>query len=146
MSLQTAIYSELASVTAITDIVGDAIYAGRVPVAAGKKYIVYRKLSNTHESHLLAGAGLAQARVQVDCLAPKPNDADALYDEVRKALDDFQGTLGVVDSGDEIDVESCMLENDEEAYADPDDGSETGPCKVMMDFMIFYSESVVNNI
>lgn len=147
MSLQTAIYSELSNASAITDLVGsDNIYAGRVPESAGKKYISYRKISNTHTGHLVGGSGLAQARVQVDCVAQKPNEADDIYDEVRKVMNNFQGTLGVDGSGNEIQVDSCRIENDQEDWTEPQDGSQGAPCTVAMDVMITYSESVVDNI
>lgn len=147
MSLQTAIYSELSNVTAVTDLVGStAIYAGRAPQSAGTTYIVYRKISNSHIRHQRGGSGLAQARVQVDCVAGDTSTMDSIYDQVRRALDNFQGTLGVDGSGDEVAVDSCMLENDRDDLSPPEDASQEGPCRVSMDFMITYSESAVDNI
>lgn len=144
MSLQAAIWAELSDAAAVTALVGSDIYAGRVPTSAGDTYISYTKISNVHVRHVDGGSGLATARVQVDCVAPKPDSAYNVYDAVRRTLDNFRGTLGT--GSNTLTVRSCVLDNDREVWAQPVAARQEGPCREAMDFLITYVETAVDNI
>jgi len=145
MSIEQAIYQEMADDNTVSDLVSTRIYRqGRTPTSATLPRITYGKVDNVHVRHQTAGSGLATSRFQVDCWADTPAEASTLYDAVRKALDNFRGTMG---SGSyTATVKSSVLDNDSDGWVEPIEAGQEGPCRVTMDFIVTYTETVVDNI
>jgi hypothetical protein len=97
-----AVVTHLESVGDVTGVVGagDAarIYPEVLPQNPTYPAIVLDVASNVSEGHLGGSAGLAHARVRVDCYAETRAGANSLAEIVRtKALrTDFRGTMGTM--------------------------------------------------
>jgi len=141
MSIESALYTRLKAVSAVTTIVGTGnsarIYPDVAPPSATLSYITYTVVSDSSEQHMTAAAGLASAVIQIDCWAASSVNRGALREAVRGALDGArQQTWGTVQ------VRSVMREQSRSTWEKPEDGSEVGVFRASMDFRFWYVESV----
>lgn len=95
-------------------------------------------ISGNHEHHMGAATGIVQGRVQIDCHATSPVNADLLAEAVRQSLDGFRGLLG------STNVSTCHLADERSLVTPPVDGrDQTGSVFTkQLDFTIGYRVSV----
>lgn len=89
MTGEQAILDRLLATTAVTDLIGDRIYAMRAPHTAPLPHISYQRIATTRPGSLRGPAGLADPRIQVDSWADTNATAKAIADQVRRALDGY---------------------------------------------------------
>ena len=94
MSVKTALYAELASISNVTNVVSTRIWLGQAKQNETLPYIVYHRLDSTPEHHMLAQAGIARDMFQIDCYDDDPDDTHDLSEIVRLALNGKTGTIG----------------------------------------------------
>ena len=95
--IDDALFSRLSSGTAITAIVGTAIYPVRAPKNAAPPWIRWQRISRIADRDLAGIEGLAQTRVQVDCIAASYDGARDLAEAVRARLTNWQDAAQSVD-------------------------------------------------
>lgn len=121
--MESLVFSRLTGDAGVTDLVGQRVYPLRLPQEPTYPAIMYQRVS-TNEAHTHDQAGgLAESRVQFDCLAVTYSQAQALAAAVRAALN------GWVDDGNGI--LACLLENQIDLYEDT-----TESYRVVLDFML----------
>lgn len=140
MSMRTALVAELEGNGGVSALVGTRIYPVVGPRLATLPYIIYQRISQTHEHHTTAAAGLTTPRWQITCVASSASGAAALGEAVREALDGFRGTMG--SGGNTASVRMCHLDNEIEGFEDKDDASPVELHTVILDYMIAHTESV----
>ena len=141
MSLKDAMIAELRADTGVAALVDERVFKKVAPQGKPLPYITVQRISNSHVHHLTAASGLADARVQVSCWDTSDSGAEALAEAVREALDGFtQDTLG---SGDNTaDVRRISLDNDRDHFVPSTVGSDIGTHGMILDFDVWYGESV----
>src|SRR3954471_12286268 len=96
--MEASFYSYLSSINAITDLVGTRLYPHHLPQPTTQAAHVYpvltfQTISVNHDHTLDAAAGVAQARIQVDCWSRNPAGALTLAETVRQQLHGFMGNM-----------------------------------------------------
>lgn len=112
---------------------------GQTPTSAALPYITFQRVSNAHIRHMGGSSQFTTARFQINCWAASESAAESLGEEVRVAFDTFTGTLG--SGGDAVTVQGAFLEEDYDDFADPNDGSETGLFRRILDFLVWHAEA-----
>lgn len=143
MSIRAAIYSHLTTTASITDTLSsttDVFGPGTFPDSPPEKYIVIHQISKVPERHLGGGSGIARVRVQFDCWADTPEDADAIAEALRESLDNFRGALGTGSS--EVFANQIQLDDDNDNEAVPINASQSGKVGRSLDFFITHQESL----
>ena len=92
--LTTAFSKLLLSDTAITDLVGSAVFADQLPQGVKSKYaIVFNTITESANDHLSGPLGFDLATVQVDCYSKTRSDANQLRLTVRGVVAGYAGTM-----------------------------------------------------
>ena len=139
MSLEAALYAELAADSGVAAIVGVKIYpAGSVPMSADLPYVTYQKVSNEHVNHQGGSSSMARPRMQIDCWAASGKAAVELYEAVRAALDNFSGTMG--SGSNTATVKISVLETDSSDFERPGDKGEGSAFRQILEFLIWQVE------
>lgn len=137
--IQPAFYEFLSGITELTAEIQDKIYpAGAVPTGTKLPYLTSSKVDNLHTNHQGGSSGLAEPRIQVDVWGEIEEDANRIFDIVRRNLDGFRGVMGT--DPDDAEVKVAFLENDREEYNPPDDATQQGGYRSSGDFMIWFVE------
>lgn len=136
MSLETALYSYLSGVSAVTDEVSTRIYPAQAPQGAALPYVVHHRISTRRFPHQLGPSGMVRARIQIDSFGTTLDSAQAVFDVLRDNLDGWRATTmgGVY-------VQSVNLEDEANDFAPPQDGGDPGVHRVRADFIFVYSEA-----
>lgn len=136
MSLNSAFYTRSIADADILATVSTRVYPDLAPESAAMPYMVYTVISTSHEHVLSGGAGMAHARVQVDCYASTRIAVLALAEHVRDAWQGYRGTA------DSVVIRSVVLPGDTQMIEWPIDGSEDARYRVTQDYMVWYAESI----
>lgn len=136
--MELSLYTYLASVSAITDLVDDRIYPHHLPQGvATYPVLTFQTISRTHDHTLTAAAGMCQARVQVDCWCKGSlQTAMSLAEAVRQAMHGFIGDM------EGTNVAFVQLDSDRDMHESPEDGSDTWLYRRTQDWLIKYTETV----
>lgn len=99
---------------------------------------VLHQIGGRHEHHMAAATGIVQGRVQIDCHAESPVDAEAFGEAVRQSLDGYRGAIG------STFVSTCHLSDERQQTTPPIDGRDQtgGIFTKQLDFNIGYGVSV----
>ena len=126
----------------IADAGVSALVSSRVRVTQADEadtvpYVLLSLVTDASAYHMGGEVGLAQCRLQVDCIGGRPLDALDLSEAVRACLSGFRGVMGAVQ------VRRChrIDRSGPELYG-PDNASQVGKYRVRMDFVLDYRESV----
>ena len=141
MSIREAIHERISDIVA--EVFPDArVYPhGSLPNNPPAHYVTYRRISNVHERHLLAGSGLTHARYEFNCYATRPTEADELYEAIRNNFNDVKNQqLGLAN------IRRAILDDDGDEFVPPTDASHQGKARVRMEFVISHTETVTPNI
>lgn len=133
----TAVRAYLLSKTPITDIIGQRLYTDALPQRATMPAAVMNKLFTMHEHALSDFAGLAHARIQVECYADSRLAANALCEAMRTSgIVTQKGVTGGVD------IRGARVEEGMSYKTDPPtDGSDESRYVSVLDFVIDYTET-----
>lgn len=136
MTLLEALAVYLNSKSAITDEVGSRIYRGKRPQGTSLPCIVYSKASNLDQLYQTGTSTLAWTRIQIECIAEKPDTAETIRDAVRDVCQRYSGTIT---SGEEtVTVVLVMVENDYEDTDEPKDASDTATFYAICDLYVWW--------
>lgn len=134
MTIEEALYAELAGYAGLSALVGTRIYPMRLPENATLPGVIYYRMSSGRENDFTGATGLAHPTFRVQVWADDYKEAHTVATQVRKALDgntsQWGGGSGVWASG--------RLMNDVDLL-DPD--LETPAYGVAMDFEVWHSEA-----
>lgn len=136
MSLETAIYSYLSGVTAVTDLVGTRIYPGQAPQGVALPYVIQFRVSTRRFPHVGGPSGMVRTRIQIDVYAATLDSAQSVFDALRDNLDGWRATLM-----DDVYVQSVNLDDEANDFTPSQDGADPGVHRIRADFIFVYSES-----
>lgn len=135
-----ALRAHLLGSQAIADLVGDRIRPHFQPQTAQKPYVVYSVISADPQHHLLGASGLSFVRVQLDLYGDDFGQLEDLANAIRNRADGYKGTITV---GDESLAVQCIELVDIATSAETaNDGTDSGPHRIRMDFRISAPESI----
>lgn len=129
--IEGSLYSFLAGISDVTDIVEDRIY----PQHADQPVypcLIYSLPSQAHDHIVTGSAGTARARVQFDCWSYSLADCSIAIEAIRQQLQGFQGILGT------IEVVGSHLNNELDLSEKPTDGSNRWLYRKTGDYTIRY--------
>lgn len=134
------VFDFLSDQAGITDIVGDAIHVDTLPQRASFPCLRFETVSETRP-RILGGrnmAGIVKARIQFDCMAMTPSQANEIIDALFNALQGKRGTY----NGREL--MNCWIEEGgpHGSEDDPIDGSDSWLYVRTVDYFFKLRESV----
>jgi len=92
MTVAIAIYSRLSNFAALVALVSTRIYPVEAPGEASRPYCVFLTVSSQHLQNVGGPSMVVNSRIQVDSYAGLYIEASAIADQVRAALDGWNGT------------------------------------------------------
>lgn len=98
-TLDQAIYARLQSVGAVTALVGTRVRLEEARQDEQLPYVERFEVSASPFQPLAGAASVMRRRIQFNCWAASPAEADAVRTAVRDALAGFAGTVTIPDSG-----------------------------------------------
>ena len=114
---------------------GTRVYPDALPQNATLPAIRYAVIDDRSEQHLTGIAGLANATIQIDCYALTRLAANDLGDDVRLALDRYEGTS----SG--VTIRQVVGDFRRYGYEPPRGGGDVGTYVYSADFSVWYVEA-----
>lgn len=139
MSVESAIYSHLSGVVAVTALVSTRIYPNVAPQGVTLPYIVQQRVSRRGFPNLAGSSGMVRQRHQLDCFATTQASIDTIVTALRTALDGWRNTAMGTES---LNVLSITLEDARDSYQAPSDGSDIGVHRASLDFIVLYGETI----
>ena len=134
MTIEDALYAELAAYAGLAALVSTRIYPMRLPEDATLPGVIYYRMSAGRESDCSGATGLARPTFRVQVWADDYKEAHTVATQVRKALDGNTSQWG----GESGAWASGRLVNDVDLM-DPD--LETPAYGVAMDFEVWHWEA-----
>lgn len=134
--LEDAIFPYLRASPGVNAFIGDRVYPDAAPDAAALPYITYSLISSVHERHLGGNAGVAHPRVSIDCWGVTSDTVNKLVEQVRLALDGFQGTM----SGLSIDL--AYLDSVSADFQEPTKSRNIAYYRKNMTFIVWHEEEI----
>lgn len=93
--IRPALRAFLLADNAISQAVGsNRIYPEVMPQGEQRPSAVYNLISEVNDHHMQGASGLVMQRIQIDCWATRPDDADNLARLIKGRLDGFRGVMG----------------------------------------------------
>jgi uncharacterized protein DUF3168 len=136
MTIRAGLNQYLANKPELISLVGTRIYPGARPQGTSLPAIGFARLSGAHAHYITGGAGRADPRFLINCMAETYAGADALAEAVRGAMQGFNGAMG------DVTVTACTLEDDSDQVDAPEDGSDRVLYHIPLVFKIQYRESI----
>lgn len=128
MGIETGIVARVLSIPAVTNEIGNRLYADVIPDGAARPSIAYQLLGTEPISNLNADTGKESARVQFTVIADNKLDAITLSNALRTALQRYQGPA------DDITIlDSRLVDVTDQPY-----DLTTGVTARVVDFLIYY--------
>lgn len=106
------------------------------PAETEYPFFVYQKISGARDHHLEGASGLAFPRIQIDAYATTYAAAKALFDQARRVLDGFRGTVAGVE------IKSCLLDTERDLPAEERSPADSAIFRVSGDFLLIHAETV----
>lgn len=138
MSVESALYSYLGGVAAMTALVSTRIYPSQAPQGAALPYIVHHKISERRFPHVAGPSGMVRARQQIDVFAATFDGAQAISDVLRDRLDGWRNSLM---GAEDLNVLSINLDDVRAGFTAPSDGGDPGTHRLSHDFVFLYAET-----
>lgn len=130
--------TRLAANAGVSAIVSTRIYPHSAPQSATMPYIVYQRIDAVHEHHMRGASGMYHSRVQLDLYVSSYSGLIALRDVVRLALDGYVGDITV--GSDIVRIKKCFLDNDQEIFYPPEDATQKGIFRAILDYIVTSEE------
>lgn len=115
MSIESALYDRLAAASGLTALVSARIYPLQAPQGDETPYVVWQRIGGRRIGNLAGASRVALATFQVACYATTFLAARAVADQVRYALNGYNGTQ----SGQVIRVISIAADRDDIDFSEP---------------------------
>lgn len=128
-TIADALYTLLTSDDDVEAIVGLKVYPNRAGENAEAPFIVFQRISGERVHSLSGPSGLARPRYQIDAYAAAYEDAVALGDAVRAAIDGYRETVG------DLQIQGVLSESDQDIFDE-----EAGLHRVSADYFIWHAE------
>lgn len=93
MTIEAAIRQYLLAQKPIADLIADRLYPMVLPEAVTLPAVTYQRVSRSAVRDL-SGMAFCISRLQFSCWAKKYADAKLVAQAIRRALDDYVGTMG----------------------------------------------------
>jgi len=132
MIIEEALYAYLTNYAELTALVGDRIYPVILPQNTTLPAVTFQRISGIREYSQSGPSGLAHPRFQFSCWAEKYEEAKAVAEQIRLALEGYKGMMG---GSDGVRVDAIYVEDDHDIY-DP----ETKEYHVALDAIIWHEE------
>jgi len=131
-TLDATIYTRLAAVSGVTDIVSTRIYYGWIPQGATLPCVSYTRISTMPVNGATGHTTESNTRLQVDCWATTQSGARTLADAVKAALGGWNNASSPY-------VADILPISDSDLMESPDTGSQDPEHRVSMDFSIWWT-------
>lgn len=138
MSIRGDLRTHLAAQTGITNLIGGAtprIYPVRRPQAVTGDAICFWRTSGGHDHNLTGSSGTAIGTFAIEAISSSYTNADAIAEAIRQGMQGFSGTMG------STAVKSVILDDEQDGYDDPLDGSDVVTYRIALLYRIRYTES-----
>lgn len=132
--IEKGLYALLAATPGVTALCSTRIYPRKSPQKADKPYVVYQRKRNSRPRYLTTSSGVADATLQVDCLATTYDAAKALGEAVRAVVDD--GLEGVTWDGHL--VQDAHWDDDFDDFDEPEVDDDGGAFYVSLALEVWY--------
>lgn len=117
MTVENALYTRLKDHSGLSALVGTRITPLQLPQRPVLPAVTYRRVSTVREHAMGADPGLARARFQVSGWAKTFDGARDVGEQIRDALQRWNGTVeGVVVQNSDILNETDLFESDVKVY------------------------------
>lgn len=130
-----SLYTLLRACAPLREIVGDDIYAKAAPADLDGAYVVYHRITSTHDHHLVGTGRLAMARYQLDLWAPTGDQVERMADAIREGLFKFRGTV------EGLEIKDIVFESVVDQYEAPTGGNVLGTFGLIVELTIWHEES-----
>ena len=138
----TAYREYLIGEPSIEAIVGDRVYTDRLKQSSELPAIVLQdSISGVTYENLTTGDGVAQRRIQVDCITQDRAAAEYLRDAVRLVTSTYRGTWGTTAP---IFIHGANIATIAGGWDDPKDGGDLPRFRRIIDFLVTYDETLAN--
>lgn len=137
--ITTAVHAYLQTRSGITDIAGTRGYPGKLAQGATLPAYTTELVSTDSEEHLLGAAGISHGVVQISCIADTALEANALREQVRLAMQGFNGDMG------SVTIRGCSHAGTFDAFMPTPAGSDAGFYFRSIDFRLSYLEALPTN-
>lgn len=138
--VEMAVRRRLVSEALLTALVGTRVFLNAAAQDATLPYIVMNRLSGDHRHHLLGPLGVVTARIQIDIYAATYVSAQAVEAIARPLLDGLIGTT-IGSAPNEVFVQSSVMQDDQDLWERPSDGSEKGKHRRRMVFNVTHNQA-----
>lgn len=132
MHIEEAIYSYLSTYAGLTALTSTRIYPGALPQKCTLPAIVYSRISTPRVHTMGNDPGLASPKFQFDIWAETLLSALGVKAQLKKALQDYSGTMGGAGG---VTVQAILLDDERQDYE-----PETKLHNIQMDFIIWHLE------
>lgn len=130
-TIEEALVTRLAAVSAVTTLVGSRVYPLRAPEGVAQPFLVYQRVAAPpRETAFGTDPGIARPRFQLVAWATSYATAKAVATAVRQALQRYRGTVGGVE------ILDIFVEFDEDLHDD-----EVHLFGALTDFSVIHRES-----
>lgn len=126
----------------ITAIISDRIFPFRAPQGVARPLILYSRTSSTPEHHMRGVSGLRSVSFQVDGFADTYEGMQLLREATRQTVDGFRAAVSL--NGESISFRHIFIENDSDAFVEPQAASDEPIYQFTMDLSAMCTESVPN--
>lgn len=142
MGLKAALHQYLASKASVIALVpAERIVRGKRPAGTALPCIAYWRVSETDEDYQGGASGLAMTRLQLDVWGTTDPQVEAIRTVLRDVLHGLAHTT-MGSGGDQITVESAIVENSTDEIEWPEDGADPGRFCCSMDLVVWYQSSI----
>lgn len=136
MTIRAAVKQYLGAQATLASLVADRIFPVARPQSSPLPAVVFKRLNGAHAHWITGGAGRADPRFLIDCIADTYSDADTLAEAVRAVMQGFSGDVGGVL------ITSVVLDDEADDIDEPQEGNDRVAFHIPLIFKIQYRESI----
>ncbi len=126
----------------INAIVSDRIFPHRAPQGAAFPFLLYSRTGSVPEHHMRGVSGLRAISFQIDGYARSYETMQNLREAVRQTIDGYRG--GVPVNGDTVWFRHLFIENDADAFGEPQAAGDEPIFQFTIDLSGMVAETVPN--
>jgi hypothetical protein len=131
-TLREALYSKLASIDDLTEIVGVRVDFNGRPQGDALPAVTHYIASRSFDHDLYGPSGVSTATWQVDCWSKNELQAATMAKLVRDEFSTFHGMIG------QVDVLGCFLEDESDLPEFPRNGTDSYTFRVNLEFTVVH--------
>lgn len=138
--MKVALFEYLNADPVLDPLIGDRIYPIKAPQSADFPRLVYTRISNPREVHMLGESGLSRAIYQIDSWALDDRTVEAVALAVRLALSGFIRKF--MGTSAPVAVDSIFCVDEDDTVEKTVDGSDTSAFRIRQDYTINHREPI----